>query len=146
MLLFLAGCERNTVFEGKKDFSGRYWVFNNPAVFDFEIEDTEQAYDLTVHVRNSSEYQYQNIYLQYYLEDESGRLLSEDLKNIQLFHPVTGVPVGSGLGDIHQVERVFLESYQFENEGKYTFRIDQFMRQDSLPEVISVGLKVALSE
>lgn len=146
MIVLLAACGGNTVFEGKKDFSRRYWVFNDPAVFDFEIEDTEQPYDISVHVRNSSEYPYQNIYLQYYLEDESGRLLSEDLKNIQLFHPVTGVPVGSGLGDIYQVERVFLDSYRFESAGKYTFRIDQFMRQDSLSEVISVGLKVALSE
>ncbi|MCK5207121.1 MAG: gliding motility lipoprotein GldH, partial [Cyclobacteriaceae bacterium] len=29
-----------------------------------------------------------------------------------------------------------------ENKGKYKLRIDQFMRQDSLPEILSVGLRV----
>jgi gliding motility-associated lipoprotein GldH len=144
--LFFTSCDRNVVFEGKQDFPERYWAFNNPATFNFEIADTELKYDILVSIRNSATYPYQNIYMQYYLEDETGRLISRELKNIQLFNPVTGVPVGKGLGDLFDIERPFLEEYQFENPGKYSFRIDQFMRQDSLAEVVSVGLKVKYSE
>ena len=143
VLLFLSvACDSQRVFEGKKDFSDRNWVFNNPAEFEFEIMDTNRPYNLLFNIRNTSKYQYQNIYLQYYLEDSTGRLLSKELKNIQLFNAVTGVPLGKGLGDLLDIEKVFLEKYSFENPGKYHLRIDQFMRQDSLPEIVSVGLRV----
>jgi gliding motility-associated lipoprotein GldH len=142
----LTGCDLNTVFEGKQDFPNKYWVFNNPATFDFEITDAEKNYDLLVNVRNSAKYGYQNIYLQYYLEDAEGKLISRELKNIQLFNAKTGVPIGTGLGGLYDVERPFLENYKFESPGKYSFRIDQFMRQDSLPEIIAVGLRIQYSE
>ena len=140
------GCDSRRVFEGKKDFSDGYWVFNNPAEFEFEISDVERDYNLLFNIRNTSKYQYQNIYLQYYLEDSTGRLLSKELKNIQLFNPITGVPIGKGLGDLYDVDRIFLEKYSFSSPGIYQLRIDQFMRQDSLPEILSVGLRVEYSE
>ena len=54
ILITLTNCDRNMVYEGKKDFPERYWVFNNPATFDFEITDADQQYDLLVNVRNST--------------------------------------------------------------------------------------------
>jgi len=142
LLLVIAGCDNQRVFEGKKDFIDRFWVFNNPAEFEFEITEPEKSYNLFLNIRNTAKYQYQNIYLQYYLEDSTGRLLSKELKNIQLFNSITGVPLGKGLGDLFDIEKVFLEDYNFENSGKYRLRVDQFMRQDSLPEILSVGLRV----
>ena len=52
--------------------------------------------------------------------------------------------MGKGLGDILDIQKVFLEKYQFDNPGLYRIRIDQFMRQDSLPDVLSVGLRVEI--
>ena len=146
LFFIVSGCDSRRVFEGKKDFRENYWVFNDPAEFEFQIEDTDKSYDLLFNIRNTAKYKYQNIYLQYYLEDSTGRLLSNDLKNIQLFHKITGVPMGKGLGDILDIEKVFLEKYRFEHPGLYRLRIDQFMRQDSLPDVLSVGLRVEFSK
>jgi gliding motility-associated lipoprotein GldH len=146
MLILFTGCNSKRVYEGKKDFPDRFWAFNDPAIFNFEIDDPNLKYNLSVSVRTAANYKYQNIYLQYYLEDSTGRLVSKDLKNIQLFNPVTGVPVGSGLGGLYDVQRVFLENFQFDHKGAYRFRIDQFMRQDSLPEILSVGLRVEMVE
>lgn len=146
LLFIVTSCDRKSVFEGKKDFPEKYWVFNNPAEFEFEITNTDRTYNLLVNIRNTAKYPFQNIYLQYYLEDSTGRLLSKDLKNIQLFNSITGVPLGQGLGDLFDLEKVLLDDYKFENQGKYRFRIDQFMRQDSLPEILSVGLRLAYAE
>ncbi len=146
IISILSGCESKIVFEGKKDFPERYWVFNNPAIFQFEIDEAERPYDLSVNIRNAATYKFQNIYLQYYLEDSTGRLLSKDLKNVQLFNPVKGIPIGTGLGNIYDLDRTFLEGFRFPGPGLYTFRVDQFMRQDSLADVLSVGLRVALAD
>ncbi len=145
-LFFIIGCNSNSIFEEKKDFSEGYWVFNNPAEFEFDVVEDNRSYNFLFSIRNTSKYQYRNIYLQYYLEDSTGRLLSKELKNVQLFHPKTGIPLGQGLGDLFDLERTFLEDYQIENKGKYKLRIDQFMRQDSLPEILSIGLKVQYAE
>lgn len=146
LLIIVSGCDQGRVFEGKKDFDDKYWVFNNPAEFEFEIEDEDKSYNILFNIRNTSKFQFQNIYIQYYLEDSVGRLLSRELKNIQLFNKITGVPLGKGLGDILDIEKAVLEDYKFENPGLYRLRIDQFMRRDSLPEILSVGLRVELAE
>lgn len=145
-MIFTYSCDNKGVYQGKKDFNNRYWVFSDPAKFDFEIEDPGRSYNLSFHVRNTAKYQFQNIYLQYYLEDSTGRLLSRELKNIELFNSITGIPLGKGLGDLYDIEKVFLENYQFEHPGKYRLQIDQFMRQDSLPEILSVGLRVEYAD
>ena len=145
-LLMIFGCDSQSVYKGKKDFSEKYWAFNDPAEFEFEILETDKPYNLLFNIRNTSKYQFQNIYLQYYLEDSTGMLISKELKNIQLFNAITGVPLGEGIGDIFDIERAFLESYSFKNPGKYKLRIDQFMRQHTLPEILSVGLRVELME
>lgn len=142
----ILSCDSKRLYQGKKDFKQKYWIFNDPAQFDFQISDTDKTYNLLFHIRNTANYQYQNIYLQYYLEDSTGRLLSTELKNIQLFNPITGVPLGKGLGDIYDIEKVFLEDFSFDRPGKYQVQIDQFMRQDSLPEILSVGLRVEFAE
>jgi len=145
-LFIISGCDNQNVYNGKKSFSEKYWVFNDPAEFEFEIQEPERSYNLLFNIRNTSKYQFQNIYLQYYLEDSTGMLISKELKNIQLFNPITGIPLGKGLGDIFDIEKAFLEGYSFKNPGKYKLRIDQFMRQDTLPEVLSVGLRVEIME
>ncbi len=146
LLSLMAGCDSSSVFEGKKDFSDRYWAFNDPAEFEFDIEDVDKAYNLFFSVRNTSMYPFQNIYLQYYLEDSTGRLQAKDLTNVQLFNAKTGIPIGSGLGDLYDIEKPFLEKYKFGSAGKYKLRIDQFMRKDSLPEIVSVGIRVEMAK
>ena len=122
LLFVIFSCDSNRIFEGKKDFPGRYWVFNDPAEFEFEIKETDKTYNLLFNIRNTAKYEYQNVYLQYYLEDSTGRLLSKELKNIQLFNSITGVPLGKGIGDLLDIERTFLEKYSFKNPGKYQLR------------------------
>lgn len=145
-IILLSGCDRRSVYEGKKDFKSGYWVFNDPLRFDFEILDNSVAYNMEVNVRSTAKYSFQNIYLQYYLEDTTGSLLSKELKNLQLFNSVTGVPLGNGIGGVFDLSKPILEDYKFEHAGKYSLQIEQFMRQDSLPEILSVGVRVEKTE
>lgn len=146
LCLFLSGCDKNRVFEGKRDYENRYWIFNDPAQFEFEISNLQYKYDLSINVRTTGEYKYQNLYVQYYLEDTTGQLINESLKNIQLFHPVTGIPLGDGIGGNYDVTRTFLEDYSFTKRGKYRLRFDQFMRTDTLHEVLSIGFRIEKAE
>ena len=66
-LLFLAGCDSNRVFEDYKEFDDRTWKVTDPVVFEFQIKDASKKYNLYYNVRNSLEYPYARIFVQYSL-------------------------------------------------------------------------------
>ncbi len=140
--LILTGCGNDRIFEGKKDFENRYWPKQEQVHFGFEVSDKDLEYNLYYTLRYTNTYPYQNIYLQYYLEDSAGRVLSKELNNILLFNSITGIPTGDGLGDIITLQKQFLDHYKFPEEGLYNLNIEQFMRLDTLPEILTVGLQL----
>jgi gliding motility-associated lipoprotein GldH len=145
-VVFIAfGCNRGRIFEKNVKFSDRIWNKDSAAVFDFEITDINSDYKFYFNLRNTILYPYQNIYLSYSLEDTLGNVYDSDLTNINLFDSKTGKPFGNGMGDIFDHQYLVIEDYQFNNPGLYQFRIKHYMRMDSLPEIMSVGLRIERS-
>jgi gliding motility-associated lipoprotein GldH len=62
--------------------------------------------------------------------------------NITLFDANTGEPLGDGLGDIWDHKVLIAKGISFDKIGKYTFKLRQEMRQDSLPSILSVGISL----
>ena len=146
VVIFIAsGCNRGRIFEKNVKFSDRIWNKDSAAIFDFEITDINSDYKFYFNLRNTILYPYQNIYLSYSLEDTLGNVYDSDLTNINLFDSKTGKPFGNGMGDIFDHQYLVIEDYQFNNPGLYQFRIKHYMRMDSLPEIMSVGLRVERS-
>jgi len=135
----------NSVFEEKKDFKNEYWLWKEPISFSFTIDDADQKYDLSFFVRNSIDYEFQNLYIQYYLEDSIGNILTDKLHNIIVFDPKTGKPLGNGVGDIYNIEKTFLPGFKFAKAGEYRLRLDQYMRRDTLKNIQAIGFKIVES-
>jgi len=146
MLVAQLACDSNRIYEKNIDFKSRTWDADSMANFNFNILNAEQSYDIYYNVRNSLSYPFQNLYITYYLRDSLGDLLQSELVNFQLFHAQTGEPQGKGIGDIYSHQFKLIEDYQFAQSGLYQLQIEQYMRMDSLPEVISIGVKVVPSE
>lgn len=146
LTLFIFSCDRNQIFEEKVDFYDRIWPKQQQAQFDFVIPEKDVAYNIYYTLRYTNKYPYQNLYLQYYLEDSTGRVLSRELNNIQLFSAVTGIPTGDGLGDILTLQKKVIDRYSFERPGSYELSIEHFMRLDTLPEILTVGIRVEKAE
>ena len=85
------------VFDDNLDFKQQYWLVDQPVVFDFEITDAGQNYNLFYNVRNSNTYPYHNLYVRYSLEDTVGNVISTSLQNMDLFDATSGKPLGDGL-------------------------------------------------
>jgi gliding motility-associated lipoprotein GldH len=148
-LIFVAlvavGCNKSRIYERNVKFPDRIWTKDKEAVFDFEINDINTNYKFYFNLRNTILYPYQNIYLSYSLEDTLGNVYDSELTNINLFDSKTGKPFGSGMGDIFDHQYLVIDNYQFNNPGMYLFKIKQYMRMDSLPEIMSVGLRIEKS-
>ena len=62
---------------------------------------------------------------------------------VLLFDAKTGKPLGkSGIGDLYDHRFILLNNYKFKNKGKYRIVFEQFMRMDTLPGIMAVGLRV----
>ncbi|MBL6446853.1 gliding motility lipoprotein GldH [Fulvivirga sp. 29W222] len=146
ILLFLisglTACDSNRIYEENIDLENKTWIADSSLTFQFQIKNQERKYNLYYNLRNSVSYPFQNIYVNYTLEDTLGNQISTELVNKDLFHPKTGKPYGDGLGDIFDHRFPLLKSFQFEQAGTYRLKLEQFMRRDSLPEILSVGVRV----
>lgn len=141
-LLFLTGCDPNTVYNTYEDIDDGQWFEKNIPAFTFQIDDASSQYNIYYNLRNSLAYPYYNLYLTRYLTDEKGKLIESRLDELILMDPKTGEPRGEGLGDLFDHKVLIKSNYRFPKAGKYTLRIKQYMRQDPLPEVLSVGIAV----
>jgi len=142
--LLVFSCDANRVYEKNYDLPETKWYADSILTFEFEIEDIEQKYNIFYNVRFSINYSFYNMYLFYKLKDSKGNVVSSELQELLLSHPETGKPYGEGIGDIfsNQLAIDRFKNYQFKKKGKYTFTVQQYMRQNPLPNVLSFGLRL----
>lgn len=144
--LSLVSCDSNRVYETNKDFDEGIWLVRDTAKFVFTIEDTTQAYNVFVNVRNSSEYETARLFMNYSLRDSSDHVTDQRLLEFLLFDQKTGEPFGkSGLGDIYEHAFILESKKTFPYRGQYEVRLNHMMRVDSLTEILSVGTRVEKS-
>jgi gliding motility-associated lipoprotein GldH len=142
-LLWLAGCsDPNTVYKQYTDIESGTWFAKNEPAFAFDIQDAAVPYNLYYNVRNAVSYPYYNLYLTRYLKDPAGRTIDSRLDELLLMDAKTGKPLGDGLGDLFDHQVLMKRNYRFPKPGRYTITLRQYMRQDPLPDVLSVGVTV----
>ena len=146
LLIGLLACDsKNTVYSEYEDIKDGLWYENHTPTFTFRIKDASVPYNLSYNLRNSLAYPNFNLYLTRYLTDSAGHVLESRLDELLLMDAKTGKPNGDGLGDIFDHKVLIKQNYRFPKPGQYSFRVKQYMRQNPLPDVLSVGLTVEKS-
>ena len=143
LLGLLAGCDPNRVFEQNTDFANYSWDVQQKPAFTFAIADTAGRYDVYFNVRHASAYGFYNLYLKATLTGPAGPVGPPLLHQLLLMDPKTGEPKGSGTGDIYDMQLLALPNQRFARPGNYTLTLEQYMRQDQLPGLMAVGVRVA---
>lgn len=138
----LFSCDPNRVYEDNANLHNGIWRADSAKFFHFRIDNPNLEYNIYFNVRNGIEFPHSNLYIKYILQDSIGHPLEEELKNVQLFQPKSGYPLGSGTGDLFEHQFNLLKNYHFSSAGKYYLGVEQFMRYDSLPEIYSVGIRI----
>ncbi len=147
MVCILAACDDTRVYEEYKEFNSKAWRIKDTATFDFQISDTTKKYNLKFNVRNTLDYPYARLFVNYKLSDASNNTLSSKMISGYLFDQKSGKPFGtSGLGDIYDNQFPLLDHYSFHKAGKYHMRFEQFMRLDTLPGILAAGVRVEFAE
>ncbi len=141
--VILISCDDDRLYEKNVTFNDRIWKQADKAEFEFTIDDNSTPYNLYFNVRNSVDYPYSRIFVNYKLQDSLGLVLERQLLNSTLFDVKTGEPYGtSGLGDIYDHQILVKKNHIFPNKGEYKISFEQFMRKDTLDGILAVGLRV----
>ena len=143
----LTGCDQSRLYEDNSDFKDRTWKLSEAPEFEFTIKDLGKRYNLYYNIRNSLDYPYARLFVQYTLQDSTGRELSKKMISEFLFDQKTGQPLGSsGLGDVYDHRFPLLKEFEFKYQGKYKLKLEQFMRADTLIGILAVGARVEVAE
>lgn len=140
---WLIACDDSRVYEQNVSFEDRAWKVTEEPRFEFNIADTAQQYNLYYNVRNALDFKWARIFITYHLYDSTGFELTRKLVHHDLFDEKTGKPLGeSGIGDLYDHQFMLLPNYRFPHKGKYTVKLDQMMRSDTLAGVLAVGVRL----
>ena len=143
ILILLTSCDSRRVFEDNLEFRERNWKITEPVQFEFQISDASKKYNVLMNIRNSLDYPYARIFVNYDLQKQDSTSLSKKMIAEYLFDQKTGKPFGtSGIGDIYDHQFPVLKNYSFEKAGTYKMILNQFMRMDTIPGILAVGVRV----
>ncbi len=137
-------CNSQDGYKSIHDLKKSEWLIDSVHKFTFTITDANKSYDFYYLIRNASAYSFYNLYIKRSLIDSTGKVLTKSMEELLLFDKKSGKPAGRGLGDIfdHKFKIKALSEYRFPKPGVYTFSVEQYMRQDPLLGIMSVGVAV----
>ncbi|MEJ7587198.1 MAG: gliding motility lipoprotein GldH [Ferruginibacter sp.] len=141
LTLFLTACSKIEIFEQNTAIPAHRWQYDLQPLFTFTISDTSSRYNLYVVLRHTDAYRYNNIWL------NIGSQAPADSMRYQHFELQLGTDArgweGTGMNDIWEIRKsITSEPVQFKKAGNYTFAVAQVMRENPLPEIMSVGLRI----
>ena len=146
LVSLLSACDTSRIYERNKDFDKRAGLASDTARFTFEIVEGNSLYNIQCNLRNSIDYKWQRIFVNFELSDSTGHVLSSKLVSTYLFEPKTGKPYGrSGLGDIYDHRFPLLNAYALK-PGSYAVTLQQLMRTDTLQGILAAGVRVERNE
>jgi len=140
LLLFMSCKEEGVIYSTQRLIPTKNWNSKDTLVYNFKITDTIKHFDVYLNMRNTSSYQWSNIYIfsdlkfpnnkirrdtfEFYLADKQGRWF------------------GTNSGTIIDNTMPIFKNKRFPLIGDYSLTIEQAMRDLELKEVINVGVKI----
>ena len=139
----LASCNTLDVYEKNTSIPGYQWNYNFQPGFDFTITDTASAYNISIVLRHTDAYKKNNIWLNIGTKMPGDTAIKYQRVDLELGSDAKGWE-GTGMDDIWEVRKALTARPLkfFKKPGLYHFTVAQIMRENPLPEVMSVGLRV----
>ena len=137
----LCSCKPMDVYEKSQVVPGHEWASSKAIEGSFEITDTIPAYQIYIVLRHTDEYTYNNIWLNMGLQSPGDSMYDQKV-NLSLGNDAQGWE-GTGMNDIWELRKPLIKvPRRCIRPGVYKYRIRQIMRDDPLPHIMSVGLRV----
>ncbi|MCS7003845.1 MAG: gliding motility lipoprotein GldH [Cytophagales bacterium] len=143
VLLMMISCRSDIIFESYYNTLENQWIYDSIYTFHFSVKQNAK-YDIFYNIRNTVEYPFANLYVQYkFLYNDV--VLDSGLHEHFLMDQKTGFPLGRSVGSFYDhLIPLFVSRYLL--EGNYTIQLRQYMREDTLQGITAVGATIRLAE
>jgi len=142
-IIILSSCSRGKVFEKYTDIKGYSWNRFDVIGFQVDIKDISPAYDFYVEFRRMDQCPFKSITIDFTFSTPSGETRSSEHRID--FVDKSGKPLGNGMGDLWDVEKLVREGYKFTEPGTCKVEVSSTMPYVDLPGIMQVGLIVRKS-
>ena len=139
-LIMVTSCSDGRIYDEVKELKDEEWHVKEYVEFLVNVSDTTQAYDINIHVRNSSDYKYSNLWLFVETSSPNGATMRD---TIEFFlADEAGNWYGNGLGSINALLVPYKQNIKFPYRGVYSFSFAQGMRKELLTGIKDIGLQI----
>jgi len=140
-IALMAGACKNEIFYNETvHLKNSEWKAGDTLFYSFDSKDTLASYDFYFEIRNTTDYDMQNLYLfitAYY----PGNTYSRDTAECILAAP-DGKWYGEGMGKHKDNRFLFRKGVRFRKSGNHIIAVNQAMRKDILKGISDVGILI----
>lgn len=126
VLLCFWACQNEPFYYESKSTDG-FWHKDSVASFEFKAPDTTLRYNFFIHIKNTTDYQYSNLFLITSMQFPHGKIVVDTLEYKMAFKD--GRLMGQGMGSLKHNKLWYKENLKFTETGKYSLHIKQAMRK-----------------
>ena len=140
LMFLLYNCNSNVIHRESKDIPDSEWKKNNILSYNFKIKDTLQPYNLYLNIRNTSKYQFRNLFLFIETTSPQGNTVRDTFECI--LADEKGRWYGKGWGDLYENKIPYKQYIRFPRKGTYGIEIQQAMRRTNLKNITDIGIVI----
>jgi gliding motility-associated lipoprotein GldH len=133
-------CKSGIIYDDIQKISPEGWTAEEIISFRAPVNDTTSSYNIYLHVRNTSKYEYSNLWLFINTIAPNGESI-RDTTEFFLADP-SGQWLGKGLGAVNTMLLPYKVNVRFPHRGIYTFEIQHGMRKEILENILDVGIRI----
>jgi len=139
-----AGCNEDVLVDEYHTLPVSGWEYKDVITDSFEVSEPGHYHQLSANLRINGDYPYANFHVKMNITfpDSSSKEYNVPLQLAEK----SGKWIGSGLGDVITFRIPVFHRKFLTQKGKYTVSISQDMRLESVPNIVSAGLRVEQQE
>jgi gliding motility-associated lipoprotein GldH len=145
VVLSIASCGvKSSFYQKQVPVPGAKWSSKFQPHFKIEIKDIKARYNVSLLMRHDESYPNANLWFRLKIKAPGDSVFRDGARIEKQLTNAAGEWLGRGMGTIWE-ERIAIpvrESPQFTKPGMYEIKIEQLMRNDPLPSVLNVGLRI----
>lgn len=143
-VVILWSCDANRFYDQSLELPATGWHKDSIAGFEVNVDDTTRPYNFYITIRNDDAYPYRNFYLFLSTTLPNNNKTRDTLELI--LANKEGKWLGKGFGALKDNQIKIRENLLFPISGSYHFRITQAMRQDVLPGISDIGIRIEYAD
>ncbi|MCF8303424.1 MAG: gliding motility lipoprotein GldH [Bacteroidales bacterium] len=139
-VFLISGCTNDTVYEENIHINNNTWHKDSLAIFKPEINDSLVPYNIYLNLRNTTDYNFRNIFLFMNTQYPNGQVERDTIEI--LLARKDGEWLGQGYGKLRDSRVLLHRNVHFPQSGMYLFKIQQAMRRKKLKGIADIGLHI----